>query len=273
MKNECLERIVADLPLIKLLFEHDVYLTVLDAEGIIQGFSLPDGVDPMLQVGDVFHDPSGAFDEVMQTGRVKHNRLPKEAMGEAFEGVVVPIKDGSKIVGCITCTYSVDTKEEIMQIAVKFQESMHDIDKSIQSVVAGTNDLVSMLSNVGGITTSIEGDVQAAVDVVGKISGNASRSNILALNASIEAARSGEYGRGFTVVAEQMGKLAKDSGSSAKEIKATLDAITEHLISIVSSMKDANDIAKAHMSDISEIQDVLDTTIMLAEKLEHHAKN
>lgn len=272
MKNEYLERIVEDLSLIKPLFDRDVYLTVLDTEGVVQGFSLPNGVAPALQVGELFRDPSGAFEEVMQTGKVKHNRLPKDALGESFEGVLVPIKDGNRIVGCITCTYSIDTQEEIMEIAVKFQESMRDIENSIQAVIAGTNNLAEMLSNVSGITTNIEGDVQAASDVVGKISGNASRSNMLALNASIEAARSGEYGRGFTVVAEQMSKLAKDSGSSATEIKSTLDAITEHLISIVASMKDANEIANAHLSNISEIQSVLENTIMLAEKLERHAK-
>lgn len=272
MRNEYLERIVEDLPLIKPLFDHDVYLTVLDVEGTVQGFSVPNGVTPALQVGEVFHDASGAFEEVIQTGKVKHNRLSRDIMGEPFEGVLVPIKDGGKIVGCITCTYSVDTQEELMRIARDFQESMHDINNSIQSVVAGTNDLAEMLDSVSGITTNIEKDVQEAADVVGKISGNASRSNMLALNASIEAARSGEYGRGFAVVAEQMSKLAKDSGSSATEIKNTLDAITEHLVSIVSSMKDANEIAKEHLSNISEIQSVLENTIMLVEKLENHGK-
>lgn len=265
--NERLRAIVDELPLLKQLFKYDVYLTVLDTEGIVQGYSIPDGEKPQMSVGEAFHDPSGAFQEVIRTGRARQNRLPKEVMGEAFEGMLVPIKDGIDVVGCITCTYSVDREEQILLIADKFQKSVQDINDSLRKVVDGIENLFGMLTDMNDVTNSVEGDVHTAVDVVGKISSNASRSNILALNASIEAARSGEYGRGFAVVATEMGKLANDSGSSAKEIKTTLDVIAEHLTSIVGSIKGANDMAREHMENISAIQNVLQETIVLADKL------
>ncbi|MDE5778371.1 MAG: hypothetical protein K2I10_07720 [Lachnospiraceae bacterium] len=268
MLNEQLKQIVNILPLIKQLFDHDVFITVMNAEGIIEGYSVPDGVEPALNVGDMFEDPSGAFQEVIRTGMAKHNHLPKEVMGEAFEGMLVPIKDEKDVVGCIVCTYSVDMKEQIFHTAEKFKESVHNINTSIQDVVDGIENLFKMLTDMNNVTNSVENDVHTAVDVVGKISSNASRSNILALNASIEAARSGEYGRGFSVVATEMGKLANDSGSSATEIKSTLNIITSHLVSIVSSIKDANDMAKEHMENINEIQKILKETIVLAEQLE-----
>lgn len=268
MLNEELKQIINILPLIKQLFDHDVYITVMDSEGIVEGYSVPDGVKPLLNVGDKFHDPSGAFQEVIRTGLTKHNRLPKEVMGEAFEGMLVPIKDENDVVGCIICTYSTGMKEHIYQTAEKFKESVHNINTSIQAVVDGIDNLFKMLTEMNNITNSVENDVHTAVDVVSKISSNASRSNILALNASIEAARSGEYGRGFSVVAAEMGKLANDSGSSATEIKSTLNVITSHLVSIVSSIKDANDVAKEHMENINAIQNILEETIALAEKLE-----
>jgi len=271
MLHERLKNIIDELPLIQQLFEKEVYITVIDSEGVIQGFVVPEGVTPQLSVGEVFHDPSGGFQEVMETGMAKRNYLPREVMGEAFEGMLVPVKDGEQVLGCVTCTYSVDARKQIMGIAEKFQESVQNINVSIREVVAGFENLFKMLTDMNEVTNSVEADVSTAVDVVGKISGNASRSNILALNASIEAARSGEYGRGFAVVATEMGKLANDSGGSAKEIKSTLDIITTHLDSIVSSIKDANNVAKEHLENIGSIQKILEETILLADELKKNA--
>lgn len=271
--NERLKQIIDELPLIRQLFEHDAYLSVIDTDGKLQGYSLPDGVPPQLNIGDTFQDPTGAYLEVLRTGKPKHNRLPKEVMGEAFEGILVPILDNGTVVGCIISTYSADSKEQILDIASKFRESIHNINDSIRTVVDGINNLFQTLTDMNQVTQTVEHDVNTAVEVVGKISGNASRSNILALNASIEAARSGEHGRGFSVVATEMGKLANDSGHSATEIKATLAEITNHLASIVSSIKDANDMASKHIEDIGTIQKVLEETVMLAEKLEDNVNS
>ena len=268
MVNERLAQIIELLPVIKQLFEQDVYLSVMDRDGVIQGYSVPDGVAPMLSVGQRFEDPSGAFNEVIRFGRRKHNKLPKEVMGEAFEGELVPIKDGGEVVGCLISTYSVGTKKQMAKIANQFQESVKAIDDSIQAVIDGIESLFHMLTEMDRMASGVDSDVKNAVEVVNKVGSNASRSNMLALNASIEAARSGEMGRGFAVVANEMGKLAKDSGDSSTAIKETLNTITNHLVTIISSIKDANNVAKEHMENVSQIQKILDQTLALAGKLE-----
>ncbi|MDE7366730.1 MAG: hypothetical protein K2N24_05185 [Lachnospiraceae bacterium] len=268
MVNENLAQIVEFLPVIRQLFGQDVYITVLDRSGIIQGYTVPDGVTPMLRVGQAFQDPSGAFDEVIRTGKRKHNYLPEEVMGEAFEGELVPVEYGGEVIGCVICTYSVSIKKEMSEITNQFRESVTEINGSIQTVINGIEELFNMLTEMDRMTNVVEGDVNNAVEVVNKVSSNASRSNMLALNASIEAARSGEYGRGFAVVANEMGKLAKDSGGSATAIKETLNSITNHLVTIISSIKDANNMAKEHMENVSQIQKILDQTLVLAGKLE-----
>lgn len=270
--NKKLEQLVDSLPVIRQLFDNDVYITVMDAKKAVMGYSVPDGVKPQLGLGDIFRDPSGALDEVLRTGKRKHNILPREAMGESFEGELVPVKDDGVVVGCLACTYSVDVREEMAQITTKFQESVGQINNSLQELVDGIEHLFELLTGMDEMANSVESDVHNAVDVVNKINSNASRSNILALNASIEAARSGEYGRGFAVVATEMGKLANDSGSSATEIKATLNTIREHLVSIIASVKDAGGFAREHRENISAIQDILSNMTVLAEELKEDLK-
>lgn len=270
--NIKLQNIVENLDIIRQLFDKDLIISVLDENGVVQGFSLPEGVPPQVEVGSVFEDPSGIFDEVIRKGITKHNYLPKEVMGFPVEGNLVPIKDDGKVVGCVICTYSVEGRERIKHIAAEFQESIQEIDNSIQDVVKGIEGLFTMLTTMNKMTSDVEKDVNEATDVVNNISHNASHSNILALNASIEAARSGDAGRGFAVVATEMGKLAKDSGTSATQIKATLSVIVNHLETIGESIKEADDMAKTHIDSISSIRNILEHTISIAQELENDIK-
>jgi len=266
--NEKLQEVVNNVELIRLLSERDTVVSVMDRDGIVQGCSVPSSIPPAVEVGSKFMDPTGAFDEVIRTGKPKHNILPKEVVGMAMEGNLVPVKDGTEIVGCVVSTYCVDDKERTHEIAEQFQKSFGEVNGSLQDIVSGLENLFNMLTEMNHMTADIEKDVNGAADVVNKVSGNASRSNILALNASIEAARSGEAGRGFAVVATEMGKLANESGSSASEIKSTLNVIAEHLHTIIASIKEANGVAKEHMDSINDIKKILEQTMALAEQLE-----
>lgn len=269
MINEKLQSVIDSLPVIRGLFDGNVYMTVLDEEQRMQGYSIPDGETPQYEIGDVVEDGTQGCREVLRTGVKKHNILPKEVMGTAFEGDIVPIKDGSRTVGCLVCSYPSASSEHMVNITERFEESVVKANESIKSVVEGFEHLFSMLFSMNERTEVIESDVTEATKVVGKISSNASRSNILALNASIEAARSGEFGRGFSVVATEMGKLAKDSGDSAGAIKNTLGTIASHLSFVVDSIKDANQIAQENMESINEIERLLSETSELSTELKN----
>lgn len=269
MINEKLQSVIDSLPVIRGLYDSNVYITVLDEEQKMQGYTLPDGEIPQYEIGERFDDVSGACRDVLRTGVKKHNILPKEVMGTAFEGDIIPIKDGSKTVGCLVCSYPTESSERMFNITERFEASVDKANESIKSVVEGFENLFRMLSSMNERTEVIESDVNEATKVVGKISSNASHSNILALNASIEAARSGEFGRGFSVVATEMGKLAKDSGDSAGAIKNTLGTIASHLSFIVDSIKDANEIAQENMGSINEIERLLSETSELSTELKN----
>ena len=265
--NEELQKVVDTLPILHQVAGENSYITVFDEEGTVRGYVVPKGEVPKLKIGGKMDDPTGAFAEVIATGGKKKNYLPKEVMGTPFEGSLVPIKDGSKTVGCLAYSYSTGDLEDVKDMAQEFQSSIETIDESVTKIIEGIENLFNMLSGMTDLTNNFNHDVEEVADVVQKISGNASRSNILALNASIEAARSGDAGRGFAVVADSMGELANDSGSAAKEINDKLDIMSEHLVNINASISDANGVADAHMNSVNEIHEQLARTILLAREM------
>lgn len=89
--------------------------------------------------------------------------------------------------------------------------------------------------------------------MVNTVQSNASRSNILALNASIEAARSGEAGRGFAVVASEMGKLAQMNSSSATEILRAFDEIMKSVDKVSEAVREATAAAEKQAVTTAEI--------------------
>ena len=95
-----------------------------------------------------------------------------------------------------------------------------DINESSKESAKAINDIVKSILDTSNAVDSINEMTKLITDI-------ASQTNLLSLNASIEAARAGEAGRGFSVVAQEISKLAQDSNDSAKQIKETVSTINK----------------------------------------------
>ncbi|MBB3104186.1 methyl-accepting chemotaxis protein [Azomonas macrocytogenes] len=107
------------------------------------------------------------------------------------------------------------------------------VDGSISQI----HSLVKEMQQSSGSLDSLQRDVHSIVSVLGVIRSIAEQTNLLALNAAIEAARAGEAGRGFAVVADEVRALASRTQQSTQEIQGMIDRLQQGTSSAVESMR------------------------------------
>jgi methyl-accepting chemotaxis protein len=104
-------------------------------------------------------------------------------------------------------------------------ESSESGGVAIRQAMDGMNGIRRRVSTIAGTMRRLSGFTRRIDDIIGSVSEIATQSNLLALNASIEAARAGVHGRGFAVVAEEVRSLSRQSTQSARQVRAILEEI------------------------------------------------
>jgi methyl-accepting chemotaxis protein len=99
----------------------------------------------------------------------------------------------------------------------------------------------------------LEGKTRHVHQITGIITSVAHRTNLLSLNASIEAARAGEAGRGFSVVADEIRKLAESAGQSAEEIAKLIHEIESDTTEVAEGMRESSTVIGEGREDVDTI--------------------
>jgi len=121
--------------------------------------------------------------------------------------------------------------------ATKVNESAVRGGEIVSSSIQGMESVSNRIQESAGRIQALGQRSQEIGDIIGVIEDIAEQTNLLALNAAIEAARAGEQGRGFAVVADEVRKLAERTGKATKEITTVIESVQQGTTEAVHSME------------------------------------
>ena len=234
------EEILDQLP---ALFEDEISFTLTDIERFVK-FAPSKNMPAYAKVGEII--PRGeALREVIESGKIKAFTV-ENYNNMNIRVVAIPLKDEKgKVVGAISYGKNLEN-------SIKVSKMSADLSNATSAILKVANEINNDIQNIREINTKVVEEVKITSNqcnntdnIINFIEGIAKQTNLLGLNAAIEASRAGEMGRGFGVVASEIRKLSGSSTQSITEINTILKSIKDSVgiveqsigISMISSEK------------------------------------
>lgn len=163
----------------------------------------------------------------------------------------------------ISIEYANDSRKNTVRANENLDEATKEIMRLTEDVQRTAAIEVEMAQQINQLSSEAE-QVKSVLGVIGDI---ADQTNLLALNAAIEAARAGEHGRGFAVVADEVRKLAERTQKSLVEIQSTINVIVQSIMEASSQMNKNSE----HIQNLADISSGVELKITATLKIMHEA--
>jgi septal ring factor EnvC (AmiA/AmiB activator) len=217
----------------------------------------------------------GASKQCIETGLPVSRIISKEnsAYGIAYIVSAYPVKDGDTLVGCITINQSIAQVEQLNSISSEVAASSEELTAGLEELASRSSEVSRTSIDLNQLGKKLLESTKQTDEIVAFIKNVAAQTNLLGLNAAIEAARVGEQGRGFSVVAEEVRKLAVASSDSVTRISESLKSIYTLTNTLTHMINDIEHNMGGQASAVQEMAKASQTLAVIAGQLTETARS
>jgi len=269
--SELLDAFIKIAPYLNNLVQDDITIGIYDTEKLLmnvpgKSFSLNVTPGDPLAEGDIITD-------AVRGNVAKSAMVPKELFGFPLVARAIPLHDeNGKVIGGVGLGTSLEKANQLYEMAESFSAIVEETAASIEEISNSVSQLSEQVTEVSSQISKVSSSAAEIGNISTVVKGISDQSNLLGLNAAIEAARAGDSGKGFSVVANEIRKLAtnsKDNVGQINDITKTIQNLIKELGNAFSNINKLTDTQAGSIQEFSAtMQEMSKTAQELAELAE-----
>lgn len=267
-----LEALTIATPYIHKALRRQAIVAVVEKENRTVLSYLPgERVDSQYKPGDPCNPGDENVNGALQ-GKETNLYIPKDLYGIPISAYAYPVYEDGKIVGALAFGLPVDRQEKLKEYMETINSITNNLQDKVHTVASHSEELAATSDEINEQTAHALQDSDRTNGITDLIKDISRQTNLLGLNASIEAARAGQHGAGFTIVAQEVRKLSMQTSKATEEIEGSLQSVKENLENLKESMFQIQSASNEQATLVQEFSEIIDQLNALGTKMENFMK-
>lgn len=270
---EKLEQLLNNLQIIQSTHPEDACIILADTEKVI-GYQPGKTIDLKIPVGALAENFKGTVTHnALISGKFQKEERGSEHFGIAYISTATPIIENNEVIGVISAVVSNHTVDVLRKGAESLTSISEELSAASEDMAKVSDRIANDLSELNKESALLKNEINKIKEILTIIKNTAVSSRILGLNASIEAARSGEHGRGFAVVANEIKKMADQNKETVDGFEPQLKDMMINLENIIETIQHISSNSQEQSAMMEEFHVSFDQIVNTASELSQQANS